>query len=49
MVSRAIPARLIYVVFAVALLVATFPAWRLSLFVFNPTLDELLQLRCFGL
>ncbi len=30
----------------VGLLAATAPAWRLPLLGFNPTLDELLQMRC---
>jgi len=32
----------------VGLLVATAPVWRLPLLGFNPTFDELLQMRCFG-
>ncbi len=32
----------------VGLLAATAPVWRLPLLGFNPTLDELLQMRCFA-
>jgi len=32
----------------VGLLAATAPVWRLPLLGFNPTLDELLRMRCFG-
>ena len=46
---RAIPPAAIYGLFAIGLVAATFPVWRLWLFGFNPTLDELLRLRCFGL
>ena len=45
---RAIPPAAVYALFAAALVAATFPIWRLWFFGFNPTLDELLQLRCFG-
>jgi hypothetical protein len=46
---RAVPPAAMYSLFAVGLALATFPVWRLWLFGFNPTLDELLRLRCFGL
>jgi hypothetical protein len=46
---RTVPSIVVYVVFAVGVVAATFPVWRLWLFGFNPTLDELLRLRCFGL
>ena len=39
----------IYVLFGFALAAATYPAWRLWLLGFNPTFDDLLQMRCFGL
>jgi hypothetical protein len=45
---RTVPRVVVYVRFAVSALAATFPVWRLWLFGFNPTLDELLRLRCFG-
>jgi hypothetical protein len=34
--------------FALALVVATAPVWRLWIFGFNPTLDELLNVVCTG-
>jgi len=37
-----------WVVLAVALVFATEPAWRFWLLGFNPTLDDLLTMRCFG-
>jgi hypothetical protein len=46
---RTVPPTIVYVVFAVGVVAATFPVWRLWLFGFSPTLDELLRLRCFGL
>lgn len=45
---RSIPPGVMYLLFAVALVIATFPLWRLAVFGFHPTLDQLLQLRCFG-
>jgi hypothetical protein len=39
------PAR---IAFVVAIVAATSPAWRVLLLGADPTLDELLQLRCFG-
>jgi hypothetical protein len=39
---------LAWVFFAGALLLATAPVWRLQVFGFNPTLDELLQLSICG-
>ena len=44
---KAAPARVVYLLFALALVVATAPAWRFVVLGFNPTLDDLLQLRCF--
>ena len=37
-----------WVFFALALLFETAPVWRLQVFGFNPTLDELLQLSICG-
>lgn len=48
MITR-LPASAIYTLFALGFLAATAPVWRFWLFGFNPTLDDLLQLRCFGL
>lgn len=42
-----IRAALPWIGLAVGLLAATAPVWRLPLLGFNPTLDELLQMRCF--
>jgi hypothetical protein len=39
---------LIWSAFAVALVLATAPVWRLWVFGFNPTLDELLAIICKG-
>jgi hypothetical protein len=39
----------IYSLFGIALVLASAPVWRLWFFGFNPTLDDLLQLRCFGI
>ena len=36
-----------WIVFGLGLALATAPVWRLLLLGFNPTLDELLQIRCF--
>ena len=33
---------------AAGLAIATYPAWRLLVFGYAPTLDDLLTLRCFG-
>lgn len=44
---RALPVGVAYLLFALALVVATAPVWRFFLLGFNPTLDDLLQLRCF--
>jgi hypothetical protein len=38
----------IWVAFAAAVALAMAPVWRLWLFGFNPTLDELLQIICSG-
>jgi hypothetical protein len=46
---RLIPPAAVYSLFAMALVLATSPIWRLWLFGFDPSLDELLRLRCFGL
>jgi hypothetical protein len=45
---RVIPPAIVYGLFAAAAMMATFPFWRLWLFGFNSTLDDLLRLRCFG-
>jgi hypothetical protein len=39
---------IIWFAFAGALILATAPSWRLWVFGFNPTLDELLQLAICG-
>jgi hypothetical protein len=39
---------LIWSAFAVALVLATAPVWRLWIFGFNPMLDELLAIICKG-
>lgn len=44
---RAAPAGVVYFLLALALVVATAPVWRFLVLGFNPTLDDLLQLRCF--
>jgi hypothetical protein len=36
-----------WIVLGLGLALATAPVWRLLLLGFNPTLDELLQIRCF--
>jgi hypothetical protein len=36
----------IHLVFAVALVAATYPAWRYVVVGVSPTLDDLLQVRC---
>jgi hypothetical protein len=43
---RTIAPTAVYGLFAAA--AATFPIWGLWLLGFNPTLDDLLRLRCFG-
>ena len=37
-----------WIVFGLGLALATAPVWRLLLLGFNPTLDDLLQIRCFA-
>ena len=44
-----LPTTAVYVLFAAALVAATSPVWRWWLYGLDPSLDELLQLRCFGL
>jgi hypothetical protein len=46
---RIIPPAAMYSLFAAGPVLATSPIWRLWLFAFDPSLDELLRLRCFGL
>ena len=41
-------AGLVWAAFAAALVLATAPVWRLWVFGFNPTLDQLLQIICTG-
>jgi hypothetical protein len=38
---------LTWMLFGLALMLVTEPVWRLLLVGFNPTLDDLLQIRCF--
>jgi hypothetical protein len=38
-----------YPLFALGAILATMPVWRLALFGFHPTLDELLNLGCLPL
>jgi hypothetical protein len=45
---RTIPPAAVYGLFAAVAVAATFPIWRLWLFGFNPALDDLLGLHCFG-
>jgi hypothetical protein len=40
--------RVVYCCFLLALIAATSPAWKLLLLGNNPTLDQLLQIRCIG-
>ena len=47
MTKRAIDG-MIWAAFALATLLATAPVWRLWVFGFNPTIDELLQLSICG-
>lgn len=42
-----IPAPLVYFAFALLLMLATAPVWRIVLF--GLSVDDLLQLRCFGI
>jgi hypothetical protein len=44
-----VPRRLVYLLFTAGAVAATFPVWRLWLFGFSPTLDQLLTLRCLAL
>jgi hypothetical protein len=37
-----------WIFFGMAVVLATEPVWRLAAFGFNPTLDDLLQIVCFG-
>jgi hypothetical protein len=45
---RVIPPAVVYRLFAAAAVAATSPIWRVWLFGFNPTFDDLLRLRCFA-
>jgi hypothetical protein len=44
---RAISPVVVYCLFALASVLATYPVWRL--WIFGLTIDELLRLRCIGL
>ncbi|WP_200950885.1 hypothetical protein [Rhizobium sp. Root1220] len=46
---RELRTALIWAGFGLGLVFATRPVWSFLLFGFNPTLDDLLSLRCFGL
>jgi hypothetical protein len=46
--SASVRAGLIWMAFGVALVLATAPVWRLWVFGFNPTLDQLLRIICTG-
>ena len=46
--NRSVPSHAVHVLFALAVMLATYPVWSLWLFGFNPTLDDLLRMRCFG-
>jgi hypothetical protein len=43
---RHIPPTAAYALFAMGVAAATFPLWRLLVFGFHPTLDELLRIGC---
>ena len=46
--SATVRAGVVWAAFGAALVLATAPAWRLWVFGFNPTLDQLLQIICTG-
>ena len=48
MMDRRVHNGIIWSAFAAALLLATAPVWRLWVFGFNPTFDQLLQLSICG-
>lgn len=41
-----LPPALMYPIFCLGLILATLPVWRAWLFGFDPSIDELLRLRC---
>jgi hypothetical protein len=43
-----LPPAMMYPIFGLGLAMATLPIWRFWLFGFNPSIDELLRLRCQG-
>ena len=46
--TASVRAGVIWTTFCAALVLATAPIWRLWVFGFNPTLDQLLQIVCTG-
>jgi hypothetical protein len=44
---RRIPSGIVKAVFAALFVIATYPAWSVWIFGYNPSLDDLLSLRCF--
>jgi hypothetical protein len=42
-----VPVPIVYGLFAAGALLATYPVWSLWLLGFNPTIDQLLRIRCF--
>jgi hypothetical protein len=45
--KRRLRAALPWILFGTGLLLATEPVWRLALLGYDPSLDDLLQIRCF--
>jgi hypothetical protein len=46
--TRRVTNRVMWVSFAAGVVLATAPMWRLWVFGFNPTLDEMLRIVCKG-